>query len=222
LLSFPGIASSSYSYNWVVGKPITIAHVYRFNGVNDSAGIYQFLDSKGDNAFYPTNTVAIDRAAVFYGGLENSVSYKGFQIDFLFQFVKQTGQNVFAYANNPPGFMYNQPTAVLNRWQKPGDMKPYEQFTESYSSNSYGQYAYYYQESTAAYTDASFIRLKNLSISYSMPKSIVGKMHLRDFRIYIHGQNLLTITKYMGFDPETQAVSLPPLRVWTAGIQLGL
>jgi TonB-dependent starch-binding outer membrane protein SusC len=226
LVSFPNLATSSYSNFYVIGKPITITKLYRFNGVNDSSGIYQFIDSKGDNTSspnYPIDATAyVDRAPVFYGGLENSFSYKGFQLDILFQFVKQTGQNIFDFSNNPPGFISNVPTVVLNRWQKPGDMKPYQQFTESSSSNAYNTYGYYSASSDAAYTEASFIRLKNLAFSYSLPKTLIQRIRLKDCRIYLHGQNLLTITKYLGLDPETQANVLPPLRVWAAGIQVDM
>ena len=75
-------------------------------------------------------------------------------------------------------------------------------------------------------SDASFIRLKNLSLSYTLPSSWQKKAHLSNARIYIQGQNLFTITNYKGLDPETSSrfgvLGLPTLRMLTAGVQITL
>jgi hypothetical protein len=72
------------------------------------------------------------------------------------------------------------------------------------------------------FADVSYIRLKNLALSWSLPQKWIDKVHFRSVRFYLHGQNLLTITRYKGLDPETQSMtSLPPLRVWTLGLQAG-
>jgi hypothetical protein len=71
-------------------------------------------------------------------------------------------------------------------------------------------------------SDASFVRLKNLALSYTIPSQLQRKAHLKNARVYLQAQNLLTITKYKGLDPETQGKSLPPLRIITAGLQLAL
>jgi hypothetical protein len=68
--------------------------------------------------------------------------------------------------------------------------------------------------------DASFIRLKNLSLSYSLPEKLIRKAFIQNCKVYLQCQNLLTITNYQGLDPETQSISLPPLRMFTSGIQL--
>ncbi len=87
---------------------------------------------------------------------------------------------------------------------------------------AYGAYVAAMQ-SDAAFTDASFIRLKNVNLSYQLPNNLVRKFKLQGVRFNVTGQNLLTITKYKGIDPETQYNTvLPPLRVITAGIQLSL
>jgi hypothetical protein len=78
------------------------------------------------------------------------------------------------------------------------------------------------QQSDYAYSDASFIRLKNLAISWELPPDWKRKCHFESFRIYVQGQNLLTFTKYLGVDPESQGTGLPPVRVVTTGIQISL
>lgn len=227
LIAFPSLASSSYQNTYIIGQPISIKRVFKFTGVNDSTGVYQFASSRGGNTFnpaYPADLNAtVNLAPKLYGGFQNSFSYKGFELDVLFQFMKQIGPNIFSFLGYPPGFDFNQPVAVLNRWQRTGDSKPYEQFTQSYGSNAgNGFINAYLAGSTAEYTNASFIRLKNLALSYSLPNSWIHRMHIRNCRVYLNGQNLLTITNYLGFDPESQGIVLPPLRVWAAGIQLSL
>lgn len=72
-------------------------------------------------------------------------------------------------------------------------------------------------------TDASFIRLKNLSVSYKLSNKVLERIKLEGLRFYIIAQNLFTITNYKGADPETQSLlALPPLKVLTAGIQITL
>jgi hypothetical protein len=69
-------------------------------------------------------------------------------------------------------------------------------------------------------SDASFIRLKNISISYDFPESFISKLHGQTFRLYGQAQNIFTLTHYKGLDPENQNSNvLPPLRVLTVGLQ---
>jgi len=225
LISFPNLASSPYATRWIIGEPISIAKKYVYAGLNDSAGIYQFTNSKGDKTFKPNfstdRTAIVNSAPKIYGSFENSFSFNGFQLDILFQFVNQKGENINGYLGWEPGFMANQPIDVFSRWQKLGDMKPYEQFTQSYGSKAHTSYSYYYQ-SNAVYTDASFIRLKNLAFSYKLSENALHKMHIRNLRLYVNGQNLVTITRYLGLDPESQGDILPPLKVLVVGVQFGL
>jgi hypothetical protein len=151
----------------------------------------------------------------------NSFQWNGFSLDIFFQFTKQVGTNIFYAFGLMPGTLSNQPTAILNHWQKSGDIKPYQQFSQDYSGNSYNGFSIA-QASDYAYSDASFVRLKNLSLSYTIPSILNQKWHIQNFRVYIQGQNLLTITRYLGIDPESQALGLPPLRVWTVGFQITL
>jgi TonB-linked SusC/RagA family outer membrane protein len=227
LISFPNLANSAYQNSYIIGQPITIRRQFHMVGVNDTTGIYEFKSSQGINTYTPTPITdwsdIINTAPLYYGGFKNTFNYKGFQLDFLFQFTKQMGSNILFQYPRPPGFFaYNEPQTVLNRWQKPGDQAPTEQFTQSFSSSAFTGYEYA-QSGNQAYVDASYIRLKNLSLSYRLPASWIHKIHLQNCSVYIHGQNLLTITNYKGTDPESQSVySLPPLRVITGGIQLSL
>jgi hypothetical protein len=138
--------------------------------------------------------------------------------------VKQNGYDseLFGITNAGRTNTYNPSRRVLDRWQQPGDMTAIEKFSQSAFGPAYLSY-YYASQSDRAYVDASFIRLKNLSLSYEFPALIKRHMKAESLRLFLQAQNLFTLTSYKGMDPETQSVtSLPPLRVLTIGIQISL
>jgi hypothetical protein len=109
---------------------------------------------------------------------------------------------------------------VLDRWQKTGDNPLVQRYNQSLGSSIFKAYSFMTQ-SDAVWTDASFIRLKNISLSWQLPSKIRQKLRLQNARIYTQAQNLFTILTYKGSDPETRSLtSLPPLRMITAGCQL--
>jgi TonB-linked SusC/RagA family outer membrane protein len=226
LIEFPGLESSTYSKTWRIGEPIDANSYYHWLGVASGTGDYLYSDNNAHPTLSPNaekdRNVWISKFPKFYGGLQNSISYKNIQLDFIFQFVKQTGYNDVAFWNGSmryPGMFAagnsNQPKTVLNRWQNPGDKKSVAKFS-TYAVS-------YIVDSDRRFADASYISLKNVSISYELPQKLTNKARFRNVRIYVHGQNLLTLTKYNGLNPETQSMTtLPPLQVWTVGIQAGL
>jgi TonB-linked SusC/RagA family outer membrane protein len=229
LVSFPNLVSSSYAKSLIVGQPISIKKVYTLFRVDPATGLYQFTDRNGNptsnpNSIYSTNS---DQNALMnvdqklYGGIQNNFSYKAFSLDILFQFVKQIGPNYY-FGNLPGSRNSNQPKWVLDRWRKPDDISSHQQFSYSYNGDLYPAFNAA-SNSDAANSDASYIRLKNISFSYQLPHDWLSKIKVRNVKLYIQGQNLFTITPYMGLDPETMSLgSLPPLRVLTMGAQIEL
>jgi TonB-linked SusC/RagA family outer membrane protein len=224
LVSFPDIETSAYASSLIVGEPITITKLYKFLGVNATTGLYEVADQHGDPTSNPNllfdQTAWVNTAPEYYGGLGNNFRYHGFELDVLFQFVKQLGKN--NYYGNLPGQYLNQPAWVVDRWRKPGDVAERQR---AISGLSFGPSiaSGIVNTSDAAYSDASYIRLKNASLSWQLPEHWLKKMHFQQFRLYAQGQNLLTITSYKGLDPENQSlIALPPLRVITLGIQVKL
>ena len=117
--------------------------------------------------------------------------------------------------------MNNQPTMVLGRWQKPGDITDIPRFAQDPSMIAYQNWAY--ANTSNGYTNASFVRLKNVALGYNMPAVWLRKARIRTARLYFQGQNLLLLTKYKyGPDPETQSYLLPPLRQLVLGLQVTL
>lgn len=226
LVSFPGLATSPYSELLVIGKPITLQFVYQAAGVNPQTGVYQFYDAKHNIVAQPTTPDYYAKSLTmdprFYGGFQNSFAYRGFGLDLFFSFVKQLGSN-YLLRNSAPGTFNsgnnNLPVELLNNvWHHPNDIAKYQQFTSSTASAAGNAYIYE-QYSDAAYTDASYIRLKNVSFSYSFSEKWLKHVKVDKARVYFQAQNLLTITKYKGPDPEGQGL-VAPLRVMTFGIAL--
>lgn len=218
LLSFPGLEASTYANQLVIGQPLNIKKVYHFTGVDPQTGIYQFEDVNNDGIISATEDkkTVKDLNPKFYGGLQNQLKYKQWQLDFLFQFVKQENYNTAA-ALALPGTMSNQSTIIGNHWQNPGDSTPYQQYSSGANGAAVDAF-YKYISSDAIITDASFIRLKNIALSYEVPKKWLKNVQCK---VSLQGQNVLTFTSYKGADPEFTALGfLPPLRIITSGIQV--
>ena len=208
----------------LIGKPLNSTRVYQFAGVDPDAGVYQFRDATGKLTIAPnplTDQTGLINTAfpVWYGGLDNEVGYKSFTLKVFFQFVKAMAANEKFGQNPPPGTPYNQPAYVLRRWQKPGDITDVERFNANYSLSNSLLYA---QQSNAYYSSNAYARLKNLSLSWQAPPGPLRKMRVRELRLYANVQNLLTLTKFHGLDPETGNASVPLLRMVTFGARMGL
>jgi TonB-dependent starch-binding outer membrane protein SusC len=222
LLAFPGLENSSYARSYLIGKSLSIFQGYSYTGLDPNTGIYSFEDLDGDGQVYDVGDYKVfkDLDPSLFGGFQNNFSYRNWGLGFFFQFTKQLGANyIQRLGSSPPGFLYNQPKLVMERWQNPGDQSEIQKFTSTFtptfSANSL------LGLSNGAYTDASFVRLKNVSLSYDLPQIILKHLHISRLRLYIEGQNLLTFTGYKGLDPETQDFyRLPPLRTIAGGIQI--
>ncbi|WP_317126354.1 SusC/RagA family TonB-linked outer membrane protein [Flavobacterium anhuiense] len=215
LLSFPGLQGSTYSQRYRINKPLNIVLLYDYKGIDPLTGIYQFNDLNNDGKITAAGDKQIicDLNPEYFGGLQNQLSYKGVKLDFLFQFASQKNYN---YPVGPAGQMYNQPEKLNDSWQNTGDTASYQIFTAGYNAAAVTAGSRF-SESTASVSDASFIRLKNISLSYDLP--LTG--FKTQCRLFAQGQNLLTFTKYKDGDPEFISTGfLPPLKIMTFGIQL--
>ncbi|WP_158267070.1 SusC/RagA family TonB-linked outer membrane protein [Chitinophaga niastensis] len=213
LLRYPDLENSPYASTWSIGMPVTINKSVPYLGVDPKTGIHQLAGISIPNDLTAIN----DLAQRSYGGLQNTFEYKGWSLDFFFHFVKQKGKTSIQFQT--PGTRTNQPIELLDRWQKPGDITDVQRFTTAGAAAT--QYSYYANYSSARITDASFIRLRNVSLSYRFNQSIAKKINAETIRLYFQAQNLFTFTSYKTGDPETMSfTSMPPLRMLTAGIQV--
>ncbi|AJH14485.1 SusC/RagA family TonB-linked outer membrane protein [Myroides profundi] len=218
LLSFPNLEGSTYANQFVVGKSTNLRRLYNFEAIDPLTGLYQFTDYNNDGKI----TAAFDKENIqeiktqYHGGIQNTLNYKNFNLDFLFQFVKQTNFN-HNYNLVTPGALGNQPIEILNSWSLTNPNSQYGQLTTGLNS-SINNGITNFKSSNMAIGDASYIRLKNISLTYTLR---IPKIKVESLRLYIQGQNLWTITNYFGLDPEFTVVGyLPPLKTYAFGVQL--
>ncbi|WP_084626029.1 SusC/RagA family TonB-linked outer membrane protein [Flavobacterium soli] len=209
LLEFPGLESSTYANTFIVGQPVTITRLYHYTGTNPETGTYEFEDSNGDGTITANGDRkrAVDLSPKFFGGIDNQLRYKNVSLDFLFQFVKQEAMGNYP---GPEGTFVNQLEGAATATAQPLTVG-----INAAANTGYARYAL----SDAAIEDASYIRLKNIALSYDLPLKAYTNLKCQ---LYIQGQNVLTFTSFKHGDPEFKqsTMYLPPLRVFSAGVKM--
>jgi len=140
----------------------------------------------------------------FFGGLSNTLTYKNFDFGFFFSF--QYGNKTYNHnrffgegggARDAARIIFAND---LNRWQKPGDITDVPK-ADGVNVNNYLDAGSRWLE------DGGFIRLRYLTLGYSLPRNITQRIKFENIRFYVTGSNLLLFTKYTGPDPESSANS---------------
>jgi hypothetical protein len=98
--------------------------------------------------------------------------------------------------------MMNLPDEALSRWQKPGDIADLQRFTNN-SSALFSAPTRNFINSTGAYTDAAYARLKMVSLSYLLPERFLKKLSLKGLQFYVNAENLFVISDFKVGDPES-------------------
>ncbi len=218
LVAFPDIETSSYSDTYKVGQSLSIINNLIYLGVDPQTGLAKPLDVNNSGTYDRADYQIIgNRDPEFYGAWQNTFSFAGIELQVFFDFKKQLGrnENYYIYSSFPsPGAMRNQNISVLNRWQNIGDITNTPKFLPNSTATNVGT-------SSFGYSDQSYIRLRNVSLSYNLPGSALSKIGAKLARIYLQGQNLYTFNRNKGYDPETQNMNvLPALRAYTLGLQI--
>ena len=228
LLAFPNLVNSAYSTSYVIGRSIDEHFGFKSAGVNPQTGIFQFYDTNGritNTPQQPSGSNFNDYYDLgnldpkFFGGLGNNFSYKNFQLSVFVEFKKQLGLNYLSQLYGTPGVEANQPEALIaTHWKAPGDNATFEKYSSQYGEAAIALANYHLSDGVIS--DASYIRVKTISLSYLIPTKILKKINANTVRIYINAQNLFTITGYKGNDPETQNFyGVPTLKTITGGLQ---
>jgi len=215
LESFPGLATSGYSNYYVIGESTLRAYGFKYLGADPKTGASLYQLKTGGSSSNPSfdnyyQTMGNLNPSL-YGGLGNTFTYKNISLQIFFQYARQ----YMAGGLVSPGAFSNDFAFVTNRWQNPGDI------TQIPKPSTYSDF--YYTLSSANFFNASYIRLKNVSLSYNVPKAWSQKIGIDQLRLYAQGENLLTWwNKNVGlYDPESGAsTNVPPLRTITMGIQI--
>jgi len=215
-----------------VGQSLGSVQVYESLGVDPQTGdmLYkdQNKDGKWDNNDMITVPIALPK---FTGGTNITLSYKNFTIDALFNYV--VGNKVYDFYEqtlrnyNPDfyGVMPNKFDIINSRWKQKGDITDVPRAIVG--PHGAGQTSdWNYRPSTQFVYDASYVRLRNLSVSYNIPATVLSKAKITRARLYASVQNVFTITKYIGFDPEAASnngivsSNMPNPRAAVIGIDL--
>lgn len=187
------------------GEPISAFYLVEYAGVDPDNGDALFYTNKGTEG--ETSNDWNDAERVIAGnpfpdlmaGLTNSFSYKKFDLSFSFQ--GEWGASVFNSAGKfqeaNGDWFDNQDRSQLRRWQKPGDVTDVPR-AELVAGNGT-------EDSTRYLKSTDYIRLKNLTLGYNVPKKYNNIAGISSARVYLSGFNLLTFTDYDGYDPESRS-----------------
>jgi hypothetical protein len=199
---------------WIVGQPVSFFYPY-FAKVDPATGSptwYVPGTESTKTSKDSTTTVFASpglnqflgkpRYPPFTGGFGINAGWKGLalQADFAFAHKKYLFNNDRYFFENPTpaGFAgYNQSSRVLNYWKQTGDVTEFPRYDPT---------LLWTQFDSRLIEDASFMRLKNLTLSYSLPSKLLkSTKFFSGARIFVTGRNLLTFTKYLGPDPEVDS-----------------
>ncbi|MDU1891523.1 MAG: SusC/RagA family TonB-linked outer membrane protein [Dysgonomonas sp.] len=204
-----------------VGRPYGEFYIVRRVGVDPRDGKQIWLDKAGNETkvYSEDNAVFIDKQqyAPITGGFGTSFAYKGLTVssDFSFTLGKYIFNNDRLFFENPNQFgtTDNQSTSVLNMWTTPGQKTDIPAASEPIYGDSH------------FIENASFLRLKNLTISYAIPTKILKKTKLiESMNVFALGRNLFTVTQFTGFDPEPDSnliqFNYPNTRQYMFGVEV--
>lgn len=209
--------------NWVMeGEPIGVFVGYNFLGVDPTTGKEVYEDINKDGIITTDDRKITGNPNPDYTlGMTNTFAYKGFDFSFFLHAV--IGNDVFngtwMYLQAPTE-LDQQTTEVLRVWRKPGDITDIPQLADGLKSSRFIE-------------NGTFLRIKNVTLGYTIPKDVLKKLWLKSARLYVSGQNLYTFTSYTGMDPEvnyystdniimgTDFFTYPQSRTILVGLNLG-
>lgn len=233
LLAFPNLASSSYATQYVIGQPTTVVYGYRYKGVNPTTGMFEYYAADGSVTSNPNykpvaqggdEVVIGNREIKYMGGFGNTWTYKHLSLYVFCQFSSSMEPNaISSLYSNPPGYEANLPTYVLGKyWTGPGDTHATLQRLVSSYNSQYTEGLYDFSQSTGAYTNDTYLRVKTVAISYALPDAWMKKINIKSANIFCNAQNLLTFTNYKFGDPEQPGnfLSFPLQRIIALGLNL--
>ncbi|WP_165585806.1 SusC/RagA family TonB-linked outer membrane protein [Pedobacter nototheniae] len=201
-----------------VGRDLNSWFMYEWAGVNPDNGDplwYNITkDANGNDVKTPVNsqskatqTFVGTATPKFTGGFGNDFSYKNFTLNAFINFVY--GNKVYNSSRelfDADGAYPQYNSMVLrddwNRWQNPGDVATHPKAVVNGNKNSY-------KPSSRFLEDGSYIRLRNVTLGYNLPESVIKKLNVSNIRVFVSGDNLVTLTKFSGMDPEVSNVSAP-------------
>ena len=210
---------SWWSREWAGVDPETGEELWVLNTENEDGSLNKELTK---NPALAQRVIIGKPDPTLTGGWRNSISWKGLEVNALFSF------SLGGHVMDDPCLLYTDSDGEsawkgigiqqLNRWQKPGDVTNVPRRINGYQYARYG--------SSRHMQSSDHLRLKTVSASYSLPTNWVNKVGMRNVRVFVSGNNLLTWSKYDNIDPEQPVngiagFSLPNLKTVTFGLEIG-
>ncbi len=202
-----------------VGQPINSNFLVDFVDADPQTGLARYRRPDGEltTTYNPGDRQIFGTGdAPYFGGITNSLSYKGLELSFLLNFVlgNRIYNNDRTNVENPTYYFDNMARVLLQEWQRPGDITTIPNPDQEMQTST-----------TRFLEDGSFWRLRNVMLSYNLPSALVSKAKLSGVRVFVQAQNAFTWTKFLGFDPELSTGQLtgaqyPALRTVTFGLNL--
>lgn len=210
-----------------VGHGINDRRLPIWAGVNPADGRPMWYDKDGNITYNP---VADDRQWMgpympkWYGGFTNTLSYKGVELSAMFQFSggnrRYSSEMTFGARSGNTADRNQYASQYDDRWQQPGDIT---WVAKPVYGSAYGGSLNPYTYSSRNYQKVDYLRLKDITLSYNLPKSILSKVNISAAKVFVQGTNQWTLTQYIGFDPEyagTDFGTYPQGKSWNFGINL--
>lgn len=189
---------------------------------NAVPGDIRFVDINGDGKIDNDDRTNIGNGTPKWTfGLNLNASWQGF--DFSMYWAGVAGVDIFDATRRSDIASSNYPTWMLDRWTGPGTSNKVPRLVNGDANN--------WQSSDLFINDGSYFRLKNITLGYTLPQNITRKIMIDRLRVFVMAENLVTLTKYHGFDPEISSggTSLgidygvyPQPRTWTIGFNVTL
>ncbi|NHA03719.1 TonB-dependent receptor [Mucilaginibacter sp. HC2] len=207
--SLPGLYGTTLPTSiYRVGEPVGSFFGYKSLGVNPATGNMIYQDTNGDGKINAADRVIIGNALPkFTGGFTNTFSYKGFDLSIFlyFSYGNQVYNQTRAILERMAGYN-NGNTTTLNRWTPANTVTnvPKAVFNDPVVTNSLTNG----EMSSRWVENGSFIRLKNITLNYNIPASVLKRLRIQSAKVFLSGQNLALWTKYSGYDPEAQNQSV--------------
>ena len=204
-----------------VGQPINTLYLVKYAGVDPQTGEALYFKPDGKtttNVYDPDDRVLVGPIdPPNFGGFGTTLNYKGVMLDVLFSYAwgAQSYNNDRLNVENSIYWYSNLATSMLREWQVPGDITDIPSaFNDLHS------------ETTRFVEKNDYLRLRNVMLSYTLPKKMMDKWKLRNVRVFAQGQNLYVWHNFQGYDPEIVTGILggaqyPQLKTVTFGINLG-
>ena len=179
------------------GLPLGTFFGYISEGVDPETGNIIYRDLNGNGFIDPEDRTTLGNAQPkFIYGMTNTFSYAGFDLSVFLQ--GSQGNKIFNASRIDMEGMTdfrNQSVRVLDRWKRPGMITNVPRVGNTENNHNSSRFV----------EDGSYLRLKTVTLSYNFPKKWLNKIHLSRLQAYVTGQNLFTLTKYKGYDPEVNA-----------------